>query len=153
MHVLVLLHEFVSYPRLMEPKVHYRFHKSPPHVSTLNHKNTVHAPSSYFLKIHLIYPPIYVYSSKWSLSPKFYHWNPVRPFPLAYIYHTPRSSHSWIMFGKNRSRSSSLCGLLNSLPLRHKYLPHHPTLKHPQTMFFPQCERSSFIPIQNNRKY
>ena len=35
-------------------------------------------------------------------------------------------------------------------PLRLKYLLHYSTLKHPQLMFFLQCEKLSFKPIQNN---
>jgi hypothetical protein len=34
------------------------------------------------------------------------------------------------------------------IPLRTKYPPQHPVLKHPQSIFFPQCQRQSFIPIQ-----
>jgi hypothetical protein len=34
------------------------------------------------------------------------------------------------------------------LPLRSKYSPQHPVLKNPQSMRFPQCERSSFKPVQ-----
>jgi len=34
------------------------------------------------------------------------------------------------------------------LPLRSKYSSQHPVLKRPQSMFLPQCERSSFTPIQ-----
>ena len=41
---------------------------------------------------------------------------------------------------------------LLSLPLRAKYSFSHPVLKHPQLTFLPQCERPSFIPIQNNRQ-
>jgi len=37
-------------------------------------------------------------------------------------------------------------------PLRPKYLPQHPILKHPPPMFLPRCKRPSFTPIQNNRK-
>jgi hypothetical protein len=37
-----------------------------------------------------------------------------------------------------KSRSSSLCSFLHSLvPLRSKYPPQHPVLKHPQSMFLP----------------
>jgi hypothetical protein len=39
------------------------------------------------------------------------------------------------------------------IPLRLKYLPQHPTLKHPQFLFLAQCERPTFTTIQNNRKY
>ena len=38
------------------------------------------------------------------------------------------------------------------VPLRRKYSPLHPLLKHPQPTFLPQCERPSFTPIQNNRQ-
>ena len=37
-------------------------------------------------------------------------------------------------------------------PLRPKYSPQHPILKHPQSMFLPQCEWPSLRPIQNNRQ-
>ena len=37
-------------------------------------------------------------------------------------------------------------------PLRAKYSPQHPILKHPLPTFLPQCEWPSFTPIQNNRK-
>jgi hypothetical protein len=37
------------------------------------------------------------------------------------------------------------------LPLRSKYSPQHRILKHPQSMFFPSCERPSLAPVQNNR--
>jgi hypothetical protein len=55
-----------------------------------------------------------------------------------------------------RSLSSSLCSFLQSrylVPLRPKYSPQHPILKHPQPTFFPQYERPSFTPIQNRLNY
>jgi hypothetical protein len=36
------------------------------------------------------------------------------------------------------------------IPLRPKYSPQHPILKHPQPAFFPHCQRPSFTPIQSN---
>ena len=51
---------------------------------------------------------------------------------------------------ENRSFSSSSCSYL--FPLRPKYSPQHPTLKHPKPTFLPQCDRPSFTPIQNNRQ-
>jgi len=38
------------------------------------------------------------------------------------------------------------------VPLRPKYSPQHPILKHPQPKFLPQCERPSSTPIQNIRQ-
>jgi hypothetical protein len=40
----------------------------------------------------------------------------------------------------------------NFILLRSKYSPQLPVLKHPQSMFVPQCERRSFTPIQNHRQ-
>ena len=53
------------------------------------------------------------------------------------------------------SVSSSLCSFIYSrylIPLRSKYTPQHPILKHPQPMFIPQYKQPSFTPIQNNRQ-
>jgi hypothetical protein len=33
--------------------------------------------------------------------------------------------------------------------LRSKYSPQHPFLKHPQSMFFPKCQRGRFTSIHN----
>jgi hypothetical protein len=50
-----------------------------------------------------------------------------------------------------RSWSSSLCSFLHSpVPLRPKYSPQHPILKHPHPTLIPQCQGPSFTPIQNN---
>jgi hypothetical protein len=38
------------------------------------------------------------------------------------------------------------------VPLRPKYSPQHPVLKNRQHTFFPQCQRPSFTPKQNNRQ-
>ena len=38
------------------------------------------------------------------------------------------------------------------VPLRPKYSPQHPILKHLQPTSLPQCERPSFAPIHNNRQ-
>jgi hypothetical protein len=55
-----------------------------------------------------------------------------------------------ILTEQYRSLNSSLCSFIPLpcylVPLRPKYSPQHPILKHPQPKFCPQCERPSFIP-------
>ena len=63
---------------------------------------------------------------------------------------------TWIIFVEEyRSLSSSWCSFFPLscylFPLRPKYSPQHRIVKHPQPTFLPQCERSIFTPIQNNR--
>jgi len=54
------------------PKVHYRTHKRPPHVSILGQLNPVHIPTSTLLEIHpnIIHPST-PRSPQWSLSLRF----------------------------------------------------------------------------------
>ena len=55
-----------------------------------------------------------------------------------------------------RLLSSSIRSFLHSpcylVPVRPKYSPQHPILRHPQPTFLSQCEWPSFTPIQNNRQ-
>ena len=78
-------------------------------------------PPSYFLKIHLnITIPSKPGSSKWSLSLRFPHQNPVCISLLPHTCYKSRPSHSsWfdhrVIFGEQyRSLSSSLCSFLHS---------------------------------------
>jgi len=62
-----------------------------------------------------------------------------------------------IIFGKEgRSYSSSLRSVLRFpcclVHLRPKYLPQHPILEHPHSLFLSQRKRPRFAPEQNNRK-
>ena len=101
-------------------------------------------------------------SPKWSLSFRFPHQNPVYVSPLPHTHYMPRSSilldfiTRTILGEEDRRLSSSICSILHSpcylVPLRPKYSPQQPILKHPQPTFLPQCQRPSFTPIQNNRQ-
>ena len=69
-------------PILRNLKVHYHVYKSLPPFPVQSQNNPVHTPQSHFLKIHLnIILPSAPGSSKWSLSFRFPHQNPVYTSP------------------------------------------------------------------------
>jgi len=86
-------------PRILwKTEVHYRIHKSPPPALILIQINLVHNISSHLLKINFnIILPSMLVSSKWSLSLRSYHQNPVctSPHPrTCYMHYTSYSIRS-----------------------------------------------------------
>ena len=148
---------------LWKPKVHYRIHKGPPLVPVPSQLDPVHTRTSHFLITHLhnilpCTPLVFTVVIFPQVSPS------KLCIRLSYPHtcYMPRSSHSsrfchpsnieWgVQITKLLSMSFSPfpCHLV---PLRPKYSPQHPLLKHSQPTFLPQYERPSFTPIQNNRQ-
>ena len=93
-------------PRILwDPKVHYFIHKCLPPVPILSQLDTVHTPTSHFLKIHLnITLPSAPGSSQWSLSLRFPHQNPVHTSPLPpHTRYTSRPSHYSLFYHPNNT--------------------------------------------------
>jgi len=77
------------FPILWNPKVHCHNHKSPLPLPILRQINPVHASQSHFLKSTLILSSHLIFSSKWSLSLKPPHQNPVRASSVSHTCHMP----------------------------------------------------------------
>ena len=94
-------------------------------------------------------------SSKCSPSLRFPHQNPICTFRLPHTCYMSRPSHSsWFDHQNDIWWGVQIRSLLRSsyfVPLRPKYSFQNPILQNLQPTFLPHCERSSFIPIHNNR--
>jgi len=147
--VIQLVKKFLH---LMEPEGHYRVHKDLPLVPILIQLNSVHTLPPYVPKIqsNMIFPSS-LRSSTLSLPFRFPNQNTVYISHLSRQCYMLHPSHlPWFHHPKRTSYEAPHYAVLFSLPLRSKYFPQYPDLKHPQSMFFPKCERQSFTHIQNN---
>ena len=103
-------------------------------------------PTSHFLKIDLNIIPSMPGSSKWSLSLRFPHLNPVYASPIPHKRYMPCPSHSsQCNHLNNTGWGVEIIKLLVTyfpplpfylIPLRPKYSPQHSILKHLQTSSF-----------------
>ena len=101
---------FMYSPHFMEPE------DSLPHspVPFLNQIDPVHTPTSYFLKIHLnIILPSTSVSSKWSLSLRFLHQNPVCTSLIPHMFYVPRPSNFSLFHHRNIWWAVQVITLLN----------------------------------------
>jgi len=131
---------------LWNPKVNYYVHKGLPLVSTLNQMHSVHTSPPHFPKIHCNILPSTPRSSKRSLPFMFSDQNIICISHLPHACYTSPISSSLFDHPNNIQWSAQLMKLLitqysspsrHFLPLRSKYSPQHPVLKHPQSMLLP----------------
>jgi hypothetical protein len=95
-------------------------------------------------------------SPQWFLSFRFAHQNTIHSFPLPHTRYMPHLSYSSRCYHRHSTGwAVQIMELLimnfspfpcHFVPLRPKYSPQHPILKHPQPTFLPQCQRPSFPP-------
>jgi len=145
-------------PRILEnPVVHYRIHNCPSPVPILSQLDSVHVPTSHFLKIHLnIILPSLSRPCKWSVSFRFPHQKYRYASPLPHTRYMPAHLIFLVLINRKRfdeeykSSSSSLCSFLH-YSVTSSLLAPNILLNTLFSHTLPQFQRPSFTPIQNRQ--
>jgi len=118
------------------------------------------APSFLIISFNIIFPSTPWFSKCYPFL-RSSNSNPLRTSSPPTCYMLLPSHASWFNHSNNIWWGVQIINLIvmyssplpcNPFPLRPKYFPTHPVLKHPQLTFLPHFERPSFIPIENNMK-
>jgi hypothetical protein len=143
---------------LRNRKVPYRIHKCPPNVPVLSQFEQSITPHSTSWRSILILPSNLRLGVTSGLFPSgFPTKNRIYASPPYTLYDQPISFFSIVSLEQHWFKSTDQSAPhyvvfsfpFYLVPLRPKYSPQRPILKHTQPTFFPQCERPSFTPIQN----
>jgi hypothetical protein len=115
---------------LWNPKVRYRIHNRPPRAPVLSHMNPFHVFPYYFMKITLMFTPIYAWVFQVFFSFRFPCQNPVCIFALLVVFFI---FNEIILAVPCKVWGSSLCRFLFSPPSSpllswSQYHPQHPIL-------------------------
>jgi hypothetical protein len=121
--------------------------------------NSIHTLKSYLTEIHFsIIFPSPPRSFEWSVSFRLSSKYLVLISHAPHVGHTPRPSHSpWRDHPNSVWWRVQITKLLtvrfppascHFVQHRCKWSPEHPVVRHPQPVFFPQCDRQCFTPMQ-----
>jgi hypothetical protein len=123
--------------------VHYHVHKNLPHVPITSQTNHINGLPSYIYKIHSnIILSSTLRFSRWSLSFRFPHWNPIGTPYISHMYMSQLSHPPWYDHLNDDLFTVQIVKLIIMqvsavsyyfIPLMSKYSPYHSVLnKHPQ---------------------
>jgi hypothetical protein len=133
---------------LRNPKVDYRIQKCPPPLSRDSTIQSITPQSTSWRSIINIILPSTPVSLHRSLSLRLPHQNAVHTPPHPHTCYMPRLRHSGFYHPHNIGSAVQIINFLIMkfsplpcylVPLRRKYSPQHPRLKHPQPTLVPHC--------------